>query len=236
MKAASANIEAKRAAGRKAAQIVTDGMRIGAGTGSTAVEFIKALSDRVRSEGLRVEVVPTSFQSRVLCLQCGLPVLDPTFVRELDLCVDGADEVDQRLNAIKGGGACHTFEKVVASLAKRFVLVVDESKLVRNIGERFPVPIEVLPSALGLVTREIEKLGFTCALREGSGKDGPVVSDNGNLILDVTTGVIADPAALSKELDRIPGLVGHGLFVGMVSSVIVGRMCEGEATTDVLSL
>lgn len=236
MKVASANTEAKRTAGRRAVQMVSDGMKIGAGTGSTAVEFIRALVERVRSEGLRVEVVPTSFQSRVLCLQSGLSVLDPAFVDGLDLCVDGADEVDQQLNAIKGGGACHTLEKVVASLAEHYVLVIDESKLVTSLGEGFPVPIEVLPAALGLVIREVGRLGFRCTPREGTGKDGPVVSDNGNLVLDIDTGVIADPLALSKELDRIPGVVGHGLFIGMATSAVVGKVRDGEATADVLSL
>ncbi|NLH13261.1 MAG: ribose-5-phosphate isomerase RpiA [Firmicutes bacterium] len=236
LKATSANVEAKRAAGRKAAEMVRHGMRVGAGTGSTAVEFIKTLVERVRLERLDVEVVPTSFQSRMLCLKSGLTVVDPAFVSNLDLCVDGADEVDQRFNAIKGGGACHTLEKVVAALADHYVLVIDESKLVTSLGQGFPVPIEVLPAALGLVTREVERMGFSCSPREGSGKDGPVVSDNGNLILDVNTGAISDPLALSNELDRIPGLVGHGLFVGMVDCVVVGRVREGEATADVLTL
>jgi ribose 5-phosphate isomerase A len=235
VKEASANAEAKAAAGRLAAQMVFTGMTVGVGTGSTAVAFIESLVQRVRSEGLDIRIVPTSFQSRVLCLERGLTVLDAAFTRSLDLCVDGADQVDGQLSAIKGGGACHTVEKVIASLAKRYVLVIDETKLVTHLGDGFPVPIEVLPVALGLVTREIERLGYTCALRCGSGKDGPVISDSGNLVMDVDTGPISDAAALCRELDRIPGLVEHGLFVGMATSVVVGRMREGEATADVLS-
>lgn len=235
MKRASANAEAKAAAGRLAAKMVSAGMTVGVGTGSTALAFVQSLAQRTRSEGLDVRVVPTSFQSRVLCLELGFAVLDGAFTRNLDLCVDGADQVDARLNAIKGGGACHTVEKVIASLATRYVLVIDESKLVTRLGAGFPVPIEVLPVALGLVTREIERLGYTCALRCGSGKDGPVISDSGNLIMDVNTGPISDPAALARELDAIPGLVEHGLFIGMATNAVVGRMREGEATADVIS-
>ena len=235
MKQASSNIEAKRAAGQAAAQMVCRGMKVGVGTGSTALTFIEALAVRNRLEDLQVEVVPTSFQSKAVCIRSDLRVLDPAFLHKLDLCVDGADQVDSELNAIKGGGACHTIEKVVASLADRYILAVDESKLVTALGDGFPVPIEVLPAALGLVMREITRLGYDCALRSGTGKDGPVTTDQANLVLDMHTGPMGDPVTISRELDRIPGLVGHGLFVGMVDAVVVGRMRNGEAVADVVS-
>lgn len=235
MKQASANLEAKRAAGHAAAQMVSSGMAVGIGTGSTAVAFIESLAERERSEGLSVEVVPTSFQSKALCLQSGFRVLDPAFVSGIDLCVDGADQIDPQLNAVKGGGACHTIEKIVASLAERYILIIDESKLVRVLGDGFPVPIEVMPAAFGLVTREISHLGFSCTPRSGAGKDGPVTTDGGNLILDIRTGPIDDPASLSRQLDSIPGLIGHGLFVSMADAVVVGRVRDGEAETDVIS-
>lgn len=235
MKQASSNLEGKLAAGHAAAQMVCTGMAVGVGTGSTARKFIEALAERNRSEDLRLEVVPTSFEAKALCIESGLRVVDPAFLTRLDLCVDGADQVDSRLNAIKGGGACHTIEKVVASLADRYILVVDESKLVTALGDGFPVPIEVIPAALGLVKREIERLGYTSTLRSGTGKDGPVRTDEGNLVLDMHTGPMEDPAAVSAELDRIPGVVGHGLFIDMAAAVVVGRVRNGEAVADVLS-
>ena len=235
MKQASSNIEAKQAAGRAAAQMVGRGMAVGVGTGSTALAFIEALAERSRAEDLQLQVVPTSFQSKTLCVQHGFRVLDPAFLTRLDLCVDGADQVDSDFNAIKGGGACHTVEKVVASLADRYILVVDESKLVTALGDGFPVPIEVLPPALGLVKREIESMGYSCSLRSGTGKDGPVRTDEGNLVLDMHTGPMGDPVAISRRLNGIPGLVGHGLFVAMVDAVVVGRNRNGEAVADVMS-
>ena len=210
MKDASANQSAKKAAGEAAADLVESGMVVGLGTGSTVAWTIKRLGERTREEGLEFLGVPTSFQAESLAIECGIRLTTLNQNPVLDLAIDGADQVDQRLYAIKGGGAAHTREKVVACSARRFVIVADESKYVKHLSH--PVPLEVLPFALRLVEKKLLELGGRPVLRLGKMKDGPVITDNGNFVLDVDYGRIEEPVELGARMSRIPGLVEHGIF------------------------
>lgn len=210
MKDASANADAKRAAGERAADLVKDGMVVGLGTGSTVAWTIKRLGEKVREDGLKILGVPTSYQAEELAIASGIMLTTLNQHPILDLAIDGADQVDADLFVIKGGGAAHTREKVVAASAKRFVIVADESKYVEKLTH--VVPVEVLPFAARLVERRIKELGGKPVLRLGRMKDGPVITDNGNLVMDVDFGTIEDPAGLAALLCGIPGLVEHGIF------------------------
>ncbi len=209
----------KRRAGESAASLVEDGMTVGLGTGSTAAHAIEALGAAV-AEGLDVRGVPTSFASRELAREAGVPVVPLEDVEGLDLAIDGADQVAAG-DMIKGGGGAHAREKVVAEAADRFVAVVDPSKLVETLDAA--VPLEVLPDARSAVARRVRDLGGEPSLRSAERKDGPVVTDNGNLLLDCAFGPIEAPADLSRDLAATPGVVEHGLFVGTADEVHVGR-------------
>ncbi|HUI39487.1 MAG TPA: ribose-5-phosphate isomerase RpiA [Methanothrix sp.] len=210
MKDASSNADAKRAAGERAADLVRDGMVVGLGTGSTVAWTIKRLGERVREEGLEILGVPTSYQAEELAIASGIVLTTLNQHPILDLAIDGADQVDADLFVIKGGGAAHTREKVVACSAKRFVIVADQSKYVEKLTHA--VPVEVLPFAVRLVERRLKEQGGKPVLRLGRMKDGPVITDNGNFVMDVDFGTIEDPAALGKRLCGIPGMVEHGIF------------------------
>ena len=210
MKDASANQSAKKAAGEAAADLVESGMVIGLGTGSTVAWTIKRLGERMKEEGLEFLGVPTSFQAESLAIECGIRLTTLNQHPVLDLAIDGADQVDHRLYVIKGGGAAHTREKVVACSARRFVIVADESKFANHLTH--PVPVEALPFALRLVERQLLELGGRPVLRLGKMKDGPVITDNGNFVLDVDFGRIEEPVELGARISRIPGLVEHGIF------------------------
>ena len=225
--------EAKRAAGTAAADLVQSGMRLGLGTGSTTAFAIEALGRRLREGDLRdVAGVPTSYAAERLARQHGVPVLSlddlgldtlPTASSPLDLALDGADEVDPAGTLIKGRGAAHVREKVVAALADRFVVLVDPSKLVDALGTTMPVPVEVLPMAEPAVARALRGLGAEPTLRMGERKDGPVVTDQGLWVLDARFGGISDAASLAAAIDGVPGVLGHGLFVGLATDVLVGE-------------
>jgi ribose 5-phosphate isomerase A len=202
-------------------------MVVGLGTGSTAAFAIAELGRRVREEKLALTGVPTSWSAAELARKAGIDVRTVNDVSKIDLAFDGADEVGPDLSLIKGGGAAHTQEKIVATEAERFVVVVDESKVVRRLGVKWPVPLEVLAIARRPVTSALERLGARVEARTGNGKDGPVISDLGNLILDAKFDGIDDPAGLARQLDSIPGLVEHGLFVGLVDEVLVGSAAGG---------
>jgi ribose 5-phosphate isomerase A len=210
MKDVSANTDAKKAAGEAAAKLVKSGMVVGLGTGSTVAWTIKRLGERVKVEGLDFLGIPTSFQAENLAIASGIKLTTLNSHPVLDLAIDGADQVDHRLYVIKGGGAAHTREKVVACSAKRFVIVADESKYVQELT--WPVPVEVLPFAARLVERRLTEQGGKPVLRQGVRKDGPVITDNGNFVMDVDFGVIEDPAALAAKISPIPGVVEHGIF------------------------
>ncbi|MDD4652530.1 MAG: ribose 5-phosphate isomerase A [Methanothrix sp.] len=210
MKDTSANTDAKRAAGAAAAELVKSGMVVGLGTGSTVAWTIKRLGERVKEEGLDFLGIATSFQAENLAIESGISLTALNQHPILDLAIDGADQVDGDLFVIKGGGAAHTREKVVSCSAKRFVIVADESKYVKKLT--WPVPVEVLPFALRLVERRLMELGGKPVLRQGVRKDGPVVTDNGNFVVDTDFGVIEDPKGLAARIDPIPGVVEHGIF------------------------
>ncbi len=210
MRDASANANAKKAAGESAAALVKDGMVVGLGTGSTVAWTIKSLGERVKEEGLDILGVPTSYQAEALAIASGVKLTTLSQHPVLDLAIDGADQIDFNLFAIKGGGAAHTREKVVSASARRFVVVADESKYAEKLSR--PVPLEVLAFAARLVERRLKDLGGAPVLRLGRMKDGPVITDNGNFVMDADFGVIEDPRALAERLCQIPGLVEHGIF------------------------
>jgi ribose 5-phosphate isomerase A len=211
---------AKRRAGESAAEAVRDGDVVGLGTGSTAAHAIRALGEAVEA-GLAIEGVPTSHQSRALAREVGIPVRPLSDVSRVDVAVDGADETLSDGSAvIKGGGAAHAREKVVDAAADRFLVVVDERKLTEPLAH--PVPVEVLPAARSAVAARVEGLGGDPTLRAAERKDGPVVTDNGNLVLDCAFGSVTDPTRLAAELAAVPGVVEHGLFVGLADEVHVG--------------
>ena len=214
---------AKRAAGEAAAAMARDGQCVGLGTGSTTAYAIAALGRRVREEGLRIVGTPTSFAAEHLARQHGVPLATLDELDALDVAFDGADEVNPALDLIKGRGAAHTREKVVASLAARFVVLVDPSKLVKRLGTRMPVPVEVLPMASRPVMRALEKLGARPELRMGWNKDGPVVSDQGFWIIDAHFDGIDDPGGLGQTLNALPGVLDHGLFIDLATDVLIGE-------------
>ena len=225
MKQREGSDEAKRRAGSSAAEAITDGDVVGLGTGSTAAWAIRALGRRVDA-GLDVRGIPTSYQSRQLAREASIPIV--TLEDALpDVAIDGADQI-AGTDLIKGGGAAHAREKVVDTAADRFLVVVDETKLADALEA--PVPIELLPDAVPVVSEAVRSLGGSPELRIATRKDGPVVTDNGNVVLDSAFGSIDDPAALADELSTVPGVVEHGLFVDLADEIHVGT----ESGVDVL--
>jgi len=220
MKTPGGSDAAKRRAGEHAAELVTDGDTVGLGTGSTAAHAIRALG-RAVDDGLDVRGVTTSYAARDLAREVGVPLVGLDAVDRIDIAIDGADQVDDDLAVIKGGGAAHAREKVVDTAAERFVVVADPSKVAAALDR--PVAVEVLPDARATVRRAIRELGGTPTLRAAERKDGPVVTDNGNLVLDADFGTVAEPGALATDLVTIPGVVEHGLFVDVADEVHVGR-------------
>lgn len=219
----------KQEVGRAAASRVQSGSVVGLGTGSTTAFAIQFLGERLQSGELQdIQGVPTSFQASVLAKQYGIPLTTLDDVDSIAIAIDGADEVDPNKNLIKGGGAAHTREKLVDSLADLFIVVVDSSKLVDRLGSTFPLPIEVLPIAVTPVSRAIQKLGGHPELRMGVKKDGPVITDQGNMILDVQFDAIDNPAELEKTLNNIPGVLDNGLFVGVADLILVGEIQDGQ--------
>ena len=234
MKNAQSNSESKRFVATAAAGLIQDGMTIGMGTGSTIALLIEELARRIRDEGIKVVAVPTSFQSRISCLKLGIAVRDMQDTASVDLAIDGADEVDPGLNLIKGGGGSHTLEKIVARMAKEFVVTVDESKLVDRLGTGFAVPIEVLSSARSYVERAVRELGGEPLLRMALRKDGPVVTDNGQLIYDTRFPATADLRAIDRLLHEIPGIIETGLFFDTARKVLVGCGAPGNLSLRTL--
>jgi len=213
----------RRLAVIKAAEQIGDGYVIGLGSGSTIATAIEEIAKVLKEKNIKALFIPTSHQIELAAITHGLKLALFTEYPEPNLAIDGADQVDERLNLIKGGGAALTREKVVDASARKLLIVVDEQKLVKKLGEQQPVPLEVLPFAHQAVIRRISKLGGKPTLREGKGKVGPIVTDNGNFIVDSDFGPIDDPANLEKQLKSIPGILETGLFVGMANSVYVGK-------------
>lgn len=213
--------EAKRAAGVAAATLVEEGMRLGLGTGSTVAYFLDAVAER----GVTVSGVPTSEATASRCRELGIGLLDPAEVTRLDLAVDGADELTRDLTLTKGGGGAMLREKVVANLAERFVVIASPDKVVERLGDSFPIPVEVVPFALGPVRRELTELGFEVVVR--GGHDG-FRTDNGNAVLDCRApGGLSDPAVTDATLNLIPGVAETGLFVDLATEALLGRP-DGE--------
>ena len=213
-------VNLKEQVGIKAAEFVTDGMIVGLGTGSTAYYFVAELGRRIKEEGLQITAVTTSSVTYEQAEGLGIPLKAIDDVEVVDLTVDGADEVDPALNGIKGGGGALLMEKIVATNSKDCIWIVDESKQVETLGA-FKLPVEVVQYGAENLFRHFEKKGYSPAYRE---KDGQrFVTDQGNFIIDLDMKVIPDAEALAEELDRTVGVVDHGLFLGMVSKVIVGK-------------
>tara|TARA_Y100001978_G_scaffold192818_1_gene198302 strand:+ start:1003 stop:1695 length:693 start_codon:yes stop_codon:yes gene_type:complete len=216
----------KQAVAEAAVNEVSDNMIVGLGSGSTAAIMIKSLAEKIKSGKLKnIKGVPTSFQSEVLASELGIPLIDLVSVPYIDLAIDGADEVSSDFQLIKGGGACHVREKLVASKANKLLIIIDESKLVNTLNEVFPLPVEVLPSAWKQVKELIEKMDAKCKLRMAEKKAGPVVTDQGNLILDVLFYEgIKSPKKLEVQINNIPGVLENGLFVDLTYKVLVGKI------------
>lgn len=220
----------KQEVGRAAAAQVESGTVLGLGTGSTTAFAIQFIGDRLAAGELSdIKGVPTSFQASVLAKKYGIPLTTLDEVETIHLAIDGADEVDPQFNLIKGGGAAHTREKIVDGLAEKFIVVVDSSKLVDKLGSTFALPVEVLPMAVTPVTRALAALGGTVDLRMGVNKDGPVITDQGNMVLDVKFEAIAAPAELEATINNIPGVLENGLFVGLATEILVGEVNDGQA-------
>ena len=217
MKASGGSDAAKRRAGESAAARVDDGQVVGLGTGSTAAHAIRALG-RAVDGGADLLGIPTSYQSRQLARECGVPL---TTLEEAtpDVAIDGADQV-AGFDCVKGGGAAHAREKVIADAADRLLLVVDPSKESAVLDH--PIPVEVLPDAAPTVEERVTALGGEPTLRAAACKDGPVVTDNGNLVLDCAFGPVEEPGDLATALSTVPGVVEHGLFVGLADEVHLG--------------
>ena len=233
---AQALTAAKRAAGYRAADMIEDGMVVGLGTGSTVYYMIERLSVRVR-EGLRVTGIPTSFQTAIRAREAGIPITTLDDHPVIDIAVDGADEVDPKLRLIKGRGAAHLREKCVAAAAKHFVVVVDEQKVVKILSAQ--VPVEVLPFAIMPVIAQLRSLGCDPVIREAVKKDGPVITDNGNFVVDCKFMEIKNPQKLETEIAAIPGVVESGLFCGFAgkTTVIIGseKKCKIITSADVIA-
>jgi ribose 5-phosphate isomerase A len=202
---------------------VESGMRLGIGTGTTAEEFVRLLAEKV-ANGLQVQGVPTSERTARLCVELGVPLKSLDELPELDLTIDGADEVDHSLRLIKGGGGALLREKIVAAASGRMIVIADESKVVETLGA-FPLPIEVNPFGLASTRIKIEqvasRLGLTGALKQRQAGDENFMTDGGHFILDASFGRIPDAEALAIELNSIPGVVEHGLFINMAALAII---------------
>lgn len=224
---ASAQDRAKLAAARHALTFIEPGMIVGLGSGTTATLFIEHLGERVK-QGLSVRGIATSISSEKLARQYDIPIIDFTQTASIDVAIDGADEVAPGLALIKGGGGNLLREKIVASAAKRFIIVVDASKIVQQLGA-FPLPIEVIQMAAPLVEPKLRSLGLEPQIRKAKDGQGPYITDEGNYILDCRSSGFKNPLELAAELDRIVGLVEHGFFLGMAERVIIA---DGEQVKE----
>jgi ribose 5-phosphate isomerase A len=218
----------KALVGNRAADLlVKSGMRLGLGTGSTAVHTVRRVGALLQEGKLRdIKAVPTSFQTIIECEKMGIPLYtlnSREIGGQLDLTIDGADEVDTRNYCTKGGGAALLLEKIIAYASLSYALVIDESKAVEHLGLGFPVPVEVIPEARLVVSRALEKLGAEPALREAVRKAGPVITDKGNLILDTRFKSPVDPAVMETEINRIAGVVENGFFTRIRPVVFIAR-------------
>jgi ribose 5-phosphate isomerase A len=210
----------KKRAAEKALEYVEDGMILGLGTGSTVEYMLKKLGDMVH-EGLTIKCIPTSVKTKKLAIEYKIPLVDLDDYPELDLTIDGADEVDSNLNLIKGGGGALTREKIVAFHSKKVIIIVDDTKIVKGLGCDMPVPVEVVKYGWKATKKTLEEV-CNCTAELRKIVDEPYITDNSNYILDCDFGKIDDPETLEKDLNMIPGVVENGLFIGLADEVIVG--------------
>ena len=226
----------KQAVALAAVDQIENGMILGLGSGSTAALMIEALAVKIKSGEIKDVVgVTTSFQGEVLASELGIPLKSLSSVSTIDLAIDGADEVDPKFQLIKGGGACHVQEKLVAALAKKFIVVVDSTKLVKKLNLDFKLPVEVLPSAWKQVQKKLHDLGGKGNLRMAQKKAGPIVTDQGNLILDLSfRHGIDQPDLLESQINNIPGVLENGLFVNLTDQVLVGKVENDEVGVESL--
>lgn len=225
----------KARAAKRALHAVRPGMKLGLGTGSTAAHFVRQLGERVKNESLEVVGVPTSEATRALAEEVGVPVTTLEHEPMLDLTVDGADEIDDQLRLIKGGGGAHLREKIVAAASARMIVIADHTKHVGMLGA-FPLPVEVVPFGLAATRRQVSSLlnarGFAATISLRQKGNDPFVTDNGNHIFDLNLGKIPEPERLAAELSKLPGVVEHGLFIGICSGAVIsgpdGDMILGQ--------
>ncbi|NMC04002.1 MAG: ribose-5-phosphate isomerase RpiA [Candidatus Lokiarchaeota archaeon] len=221
--------QAKKLAGYAAVDnhVTMPGMKVGIGSGSTIVYSVERIGEKIKAGNLKdIVAVCTSYQSTLLCRAHGIPVTtldDPRVDGSLDVAIDGADEFDSELNLIKGGGGAHTQEKIIDSAAKVFVVVVDEKKQSRKLGEKWAVPVEIIPASLNIVMKKLVAMSAKPELRMGVKKMGPVITDNGNFIIDAKLGIIDDPAAMERRLNEITGVVENGIFANMAKIIYMGK-------------
>ena len=213
----------KQIAARAAIDLVEAGSIVGLGSGSTAAYAVRFLADRVR-DGLKIVGIPTSQETKRLAEQLGIPLATLDEHGKIDIDIDGADEIDPQLNLIKGGGGAFLREKIIASVSRRFIVIADSTKQVKRLG-KFPLPVEVVPFAQSLIKTQIEAMGAKVSLRNDA-YGNPYVTDEGHHILDCNFGEISDPAGLADKLCHIPGVVEHGLFIGMAEIALIGK--EGK--------
>ena len=227
----------KQAVALAAVDQIENGMILGLGSGSTAALMIEALAVKIKSGEIKdVLGVTTSFQGEVLASELGIPLKSLSSVSTIDLAIDGADEVDPKFQLIKGGGACHVQEKLVAALAKKFIVVVDSTKLVKKLNLDFKLPVEVLPSAWKQVQKTLQDLGGEGNLRMAQKKAGPIVTDQGNLVLDLSfSNGIDQPELLESQINNIPGVLENGLFVNLTDQVLVGKVENDEVGVESLN-
>ena len=215
-----ANDGEKEAAARASVKLVRDGDIVGLGTGSTAAYAVRFLGERVQA-GLKIRGIPTSIHTQELATSLGIPLTTLDEFQAIDVTIDGADEVDPQLRLIKGGGGALLREKIVASATRNFVIIADSSKQVPVLG-KFPVPVEVIKFAEALVAKKIAALGAAVTVR-GTSSGKTFLTDEGNHILDCNFGQIPDPPELARKLEKMPGVVEHGLFIGMAAVALIGK-------------
>jgi len=221
--------EEKRNAALEAVKHVKDGFIVGLGSGSTVAYAIKEMGDKIKTEKIHIYGVPTSYQALMLAVKNGIPITTLEEHPTLDLTIDGADQIDDKLNLIKGMGGALAREKIVASASKKLIIVADESKKVKVLGENnHPVPIEALPIAAPVLMLKIKEISGRPILREGNRKVGPVITDNGNIIIDADFGLIHKPEELENKLKKLPGVVETGLFVKMANVAYIGKLSGVE--------
>jgi ribose 5-phosphate isomerase A len=225
----------KQIAAEAAVEFIEDGMVVGLGTGSTTEYAVRKVGALVRAGKLRIVGVPTSLRTEKLALEEKIPLSPPGEVESIDITIDGADEIDESFDMIKGGGGAHLREKLIATMTRREIIVVDESKLVSVLGAKFAVPVEVVPFAAGTASKKLEALGSRVQARrlspgrEGGGEPAYFHTDNGNRILDCKFPEIPDPTALEKKINEIVGVVENGLFVGLAHTVCIGTKSSEKA-------